>query len=113
MWNRCRLNYCMEVIYATKRVEKFIINLDDNISSRIERMIDLLEKYGYDLGMPHSKSLGGGLFELRILGERQIRVLYTFRYGRIYIVHGFFKKTQQILKQEIEYARRMAKEIVA
>ncbi len=103
----------MEVIYETKRVEKFILDLDDNISSRVERMVDLLEKHGYELSMPHSKSLRDGLFELRVLGERPIRILYTFRYGRICIVHGFFKKTQQVPKHEIDYARRIAKEIVA
>ena len=103
----------MEVIYANKRAEKFVIDLNDNVVSRVERMIDLLEKYGHELGMPHSKSLGEGLFELRVLGEQQVRILYTFDYGKIYIVHGFYKKTPKISNRDIEYARQVAKGIIA
>ena len=103
----------MEVIYANKRIEKFIVGLSDNVASKVERIIDLLEKYGHKLGMPHSKSLGGGLFELRVLGERQIRVLYVFDYDKIYVVHAFLKKTERIPKYELDYAYQVAKEVLA
>ena len=83
----------MEVIYLNNKIEKFILNLDSTTRARTERMIDLLEKHKYELEMPYSKALGGGLFELRILGKRQVRAIYSFKDKKAYIVHIFFKKS--------------------
>ena len=51
-------------IHITKEVEGFIITLDKLTIAKILRVIDLLEKFGNQLQLPHSKPLGKGLFEL-------------------------------------------------
>jgi phage-related protein len=77
-------------------------------------MIDLLTEYGPHLGMPHSRALGDGLFELRTRGRSGIgRAFYCFLVGkRIVIVHAFIKKTQQTPDKELKLARKRAKELL-
>lgn len=62
--------------------------------------------------MPHSKPLGRGLFELRIVGTANIRFMYTFHMGIIWILHGFKKRTNKILKTEINYAQKQLKSLL-
>ena len=63
----------MEVI-PTKKVNEFICLLNTPADRRTRKMIDMLSLYGNELRMPYSKSLGKGLFELRILGNIQVRI---------------------------------------
>lgn len=102
----------MEIIYWNKKVEKFITDLDRTISSRVISSVDLLEEYGHLLDMPDSKSLGNGLFELRIQGKIKVRILYIFHINKAFIIHGFIKKTWKIPLKDIRYARQIQKEII-
>ena len=86
-------------------VEKFIRSLDPPTIAKVLRTLDLLEKHGSDLGMPHSKSLGKGLFELRVRGTMEIRIFYAFAKNDIYLLHAFQKKSQQTPVKEIDLAR--------
>ena len=63
--------------------------------------------------MPLSRSLGGGLWEIRssLPSRRSARVLFCVHEGRIAIVHGFIKKTQKTPQDEIELARKRMKEM--
>ena len=71
------------------------------------RTLDLLEQNGPDLGMPFSKPLGDGLFELRVRSGQEIRIFYVFHTHReIFLLHAFQKKTQQTPKNELEIARK-------
>lgn len=69
--------------------------------------------FGPNLRLPHSRAMGGGLFELRPQGRDGIgRVLYCFvASGRVMILHAFVKKTQEIREQELRIARNRLKEI--
>ena|SRR3990167_2043361 len=87
-------------------VEKFIQSLRETTVAKILRTIDLLEKFGNQLGMPHSKKVSKKLFELRIRGEHEIRIFYCFREGSIYLIHGFIKKSQKIPLKELKNAER-------
>lgn len=73
----------------------------------------MLQERGHKLRMPHSKSIGYGLFELRVMSNPQIRVIFGFHENKAVIVHIFFKKTMQIPRHEMKYAVRMWKSIVA
>ena len=68
---------------------------------------------GWPVGMPLSRSLGGGLWEIRssLPSRRIARVLFCVHEGRIAIVHGFIKKTQKTPRDEIELARKRMKEM--
>ena len=79
---------------------------------RYLRYTDRMEVYGPDLGMPHTRAMGDGLFELRLKAAEGIaRVLYCTMVGRkIVILHQFIKKTDKIPPRELETARRRMKE---
>ena len=89
---------------VASEIDKFILKLDSQTQARVLRHLELLEKYGNKLGMPYSKSLHGGLFELRITGNKQVRIIYCFYKEKVYLLHGFIKKTNRIPKKEIELA---------
>jgi len=63
--------------------------------------------------MPHTRAMGGGLFELRLRATEGIaRVLYCTMIGkRIMILHQFTKKTKKTPPKELGIARRRMKEV--
>jgi phage-related protein len=63
--------------------------------------------------MPHSRTFGDGLFELRPHGRSGIgRAFYCFVVGkRIVILHAFIKKTQQTPERDLKLARKRLKEL--
>lgn len=60
-----------------------------------------------EVGAPHSKAMGGGLFELRPRGCSGIgRAFYCFCGGRVItVLHAFVKKTQKTPMRELLIAR--------
>lgn len=81
--------------------------------ARFIRYAERMEVYGPDLGMPHTKAMGDGLFELRLkAGEGIARVFYCTRVGqRIVMLHYFIKKTEKTPAKELLIARIRMKEI--
>jgi len=55
--------------------------------------------------MPHSKSIGRGLFELRIRGKKEIRIIYCYHRNEIVLLKAFIKKTQKIPKRFLTQAK--------
>lgn len=66
----------------------------------------LVEK-GWPLGMPICRSLDDGLFETRsnLSNRRTARVIFFIKDGKMGILHGFIKKTQQTPRADIELAK--------
>lgn len=58
------------------------------------------------LGLPQSKALGGGLYELRVRGKQEIRMFYVFHQSSAVILHIFIKKTQKTPAREINIAHK-------
>lgn len=96
-------------ISLLKKVSEFILSLSYEVRGGINVLINLLEKSERPLSMPYSKSLGGGLFELRISSEIEVRIFYCYRKNMAHLLHGIIKKTQKTPKKEIDYARKMQK----
>jgi phage-related protein len=86
------------------RAADFVANLDTPLDGRVRRMIRLLETLGNELRMPFSKPVENGIFELRVTGAVQVRLLYFFHNGEAVVVHAFSKKTEQLSRRDIEYA---------
>jgi len=63
--------------------------------------------------MPHTRAVGGGLFELRLKAAEGIaRVLYcTVADRRIVALHQFVKKTEKTPPRELDIARRRMNEV--
>jgi hypothetical protein len=93
----------MEVVYSP-HVSKFTDDLSDDLASRFDQMILLLEERGPALRMPYSKPLGRGLFELRTVGAVHLRVLYFFYKNKVFLARGFIKKRRTLGRHEIEQA---------
>ncbi|OGE25337.1 hypothetical protein A3C26_00700 [Candidatus Daviesbacteria bacterium RIFCSPHIGHO2_02_FULL_39_12] len=78
--------------------------------AKIAHNVKLLRQHGNKLGMPHSKSLGLGLYELRIRGKEELRFFYCFTSQRtIHLLHAFKKKTLQTPQKELDLALRRMK----
>ena len=105
------MSYSIEYFHA--RVKAEIENWPDGILADYARMIELLMEFGPNLRMPHSRAMGGGLFELRPCGrEGAGRVFYCFVVRRrVMILHAFIKKTEDTPVQELKIARKRMKEI--
>lgn len=71
-----------------------MLSLNDKMLAKIFRVIDILQDYGPEVRMPHSKALGDGLFEIRAKQGSDIsRVLYFFYIGKkVILTNGFVKK---------------------
>jgi phage-related protein len=77
------------------------------------RLVGLLIEFGPRLHMPHSRAMGGGLFEVRPRGhEGSGRALYCFAVGRrVIVLNGFVKKSKGTPGRELDLARRRMKEV--
>ena len=81
--------------------------------ARFLRYSERMELFGPDLGMPHTRAMGDGLFELRLKAAEGIaRVFYcTVIERRIVMLHHFIKKSDKTPRKELEKARKRMKEV--
>ena len=96
--------------YITPRgenvVREFILSLEKHQQIKVRRILMTIEKYGLDPIVSHIKKLTGTpLWEIRLLGKDNIRILYVLPDKDVILVlHGFTKKTQKmsiIFSQEL------------
>jgi len=83
-------------------VEGWLSNLSKLKLKSVAKELKLLELSGNQLQLPHSKSLGQGLFELR---ERKFgcRIYYAFDRGKVVVLLHAGNKTGQV--KDIRKAR--------
>ncbi len=95
-----------EILYYSEALQKKIANLPAGIQARYIHLIERMSLYGANLGMPHTKALKEGLFELRMKSKEGIgRVFYCTLLGRrIVMLHTFIKKSQKIPAKELTIA---------
>jgi len=87
-------------------VSEWIAGLSLEDKARALRFINLLEEQGNKIGMPRSRSLGEGLFELRFpLGRQDRRIAYRFSAGGRIVLLTVFRKQRQVERKEIARAR--------
>lgn len=98
----------MQVILLDS-VNIFLESLNPKELAKAIRTIDLLEEFGYEFGLPHSRHLSGGRLELRVRGKREIRIFYCFHNNKAILLHAFIKKTEQTPIKELRRAS-MAKD---
>ena len=99
--------------YYNPRVLAEIESWPAGILADYARLVELLMEHGPNLKMPHSKSLGKSLFELRPHGQEGIgRALYCFVAARkVTVVHAFIKRTQETPERQLKIARSRVKEL--
>ena len=102
-----------EITYYSTKVQEQIFELPDTLAARYIVLTRRMLAIGPNLGEPHTKSMGSGLFELRLKGAEGIaRVFFCTLIGkRIVMLHSFIKKTDRTPKRELEVAQDRMKEI--
>ena len=91
-------------------VHAFLSDLDLPVRSEAYKLLDLLERYGHSLSMPIAKPIGGGLWELRLTGRPQIRMLYGFCEGIPVVVLAPRKQRSALPRSDIALARKRFRE---
>jgi len=101
------------VTFYSPAFQKELLQLLAGFVARFLRYAERMELYGPDLGMPHTRAMGEGLFELRLkVAEGIIRVFYCTLVGRrIVMLHQFIKKSEKTPRKELAIARRRMKEV--
>ena len=67
--------------------------------------------FGPDLGMPHTRAIGQGLYELRLKSKEGLRrVMFALFQQDIVMLHLFAKKTEKTPLKELALARQRMKE---
>jgi phage-related protein len=101
------------IAFYSASLEREILELPAGFVARFLRYVERMEIYGPDLGMPHTRAMGQGLFELRLMAAEGIsRVFYcTLVDRRIVMLHQFIKKSDKTPAKELAIARKRMKEI--
>jgi phage-related protein len=101
------------ITYYSDTMQAEIMALPDSLVARYVALTDRMEVYGANLGEPHTKALGNGLFELRLKAADGIaRIFYCTCVGRrIVMLHCFVKKSQKIPLKELQIAQARMKEV--
>ncbi len=106
------MDYTLSFYNQTVRAE-----FDDwpvGLRARFRALTGRMVTYGPNLGMPHTRAMGDGLFEIRAKAEEGIgRAFYCAMVGRhIVILHGFVKKSDKTPQRELNVARQRLKEVL-
>ena len=101
------------ISYYSETVQEQIMELPDTLAARYVVLTRRMLALGPNLGEPHTKAFGEGLFELRLKGAEGIaRVFFCTLVGkRIVILHSFIKKSERTPLREREVAETRMKEI--
>ncbi len=95
-----------QIIYYNENLEQEIFNLPDGLLARYLHLTDLMIEFGSNFGLPHTKAIDKGLFELRVKSKEGIaRVFFCTKIGKkIIMLHSYIKKSQKIPKREFKIA---------
>lgn len=102
--------------YKTSRgnepVREWLLKLDREDRKIVGKDIQKVE-FGWPIGMPYSKPLGQGLFEVRsnISDKRIARVIFFIKNNKMVLLHGFVKKTRKTPKTDFDLAVKRKKEV--
>jgi len=101
------------VSFYSAELQEEMLRLPTGFVARFLRYAERMEVYGPDLGMPHTRAMGDGLFELRLKAAEGIaRVFYCTLAGRrVVMLHQFVKKSEKTPLNELKIGRNRMKEV--
>lgn len=111
MQNKITIVYYLTSV-GDNPVKEFIDSLSKKQKAKIFRIFQYMQGYGLQVPLPHIKKLTGTpLWEIRILGQDNIRIIYVVpQKDTVLVLHGFIKKRQKIPSKEIDTALNRFKE---
>ena len=101
------------ITYYSDTVQTDILNLPDTLAARYIVLTRRMIALGPNLGEPHTKAFGEGLFELRLKAAEGIaRVFFCTLVGRrIVMLHSYIKKGKKTPPRERRIAEARIKEV--
>src|SRR5438477_12773959 len=102
-----------EIVYYSDDVQQAILEFPAGLQARYIHLTERMLTFGPDLGMPHTRAMGKGLFELRLKSKEGIgRVFFCNRpERRIMMLHAFAKKSAKTPARELKLARERLREV--
>lgn len=99
--------------YYNQSVKEDSRDLPISIKAKFEAIMDKMIECGPDIGLPFTKAMGKGLFEIRAKAQEGIvrGMFCTISKNTIIILHVFVKKTQTTPKKELDLAIKRMKEV--
>lgn len=93
-------------------VKKFIESLIESQQRKIARVLSHIEEHGIVTAIPHIKKVTGtSLWEIRSLGQDNIRIFYASVFeNSVVLLHGFIKKSQKTPTKELKIALNRLKD---
>lgn len=93
-------------------IKEFLDSCQPSLRTKILRQLKYVEEYGLNPAIPNIKKIRGtSLWELRILGKDNIRVICAPQPGKeIKVLHVFNKKKQKTPAKELNSALKRYKE---
>ena len=104
-----------EIVYFNEDLQRTILAFPAGIQARYVHLTRRIRTFGPNLGMPHSRAMGEGLFELRMKSKEGIgRVFYcNLPDQRVMMLHAFVKKSEKTPTKELKIAYDRMKEVQA
>ena len=102
-----------KVNFYNEAVKNDLRKIHPTIKAKFEAIKDRMLEEGPDLGLPYTRAMGKGLFEIRAKGQAGIaRGLFCMiSNNTIVILHVFIKKTENTPKKELALAKKRMKEV--
>jgi phage-related protein len=101
------------IVYYSADLQSKIMEFPAGVQARYVHLTERMAVFGPDFAMPHTRSMGKGLFEMRMKSKEGIgRVFFCTRPGqRILMLHAFIKKSSKTPSKEMTLARTRLKEV--
>ena len=102
-----------KITFYNLSVQSDLEEWPSGIYASFVRIAEQMTSSGPNLGLPYTRAMGDGLFEMRARGREGIgRAFFCALVGRkVVILHVFIKKTQTTPTKEMALARKRMKEI--
>lgn len=102
-----------KILFYNQSVKNDAANLEPTLRGDFLAITDKMLIHGPNLGPPHTKALGNGLFEIRAKGSSGIArgIFCTISLNRIVILHVYIKKTEKMPRKELKLATQRMKEV--
>ncbi len=101
-----------EIVYYNEKVQSILNAWPVGIRAVYARITERISIFGPNLGMPFTRALGSGLFEIRAKGKEGIgRAFFCAVVGqKVVVLHAYIKKSEKTPRKELEIARKRQEE---
>lgn len=102
-----------KIVYFNESVQSILNAWPAGLRAVYARITERIAIFGPNLGMPFTRALGHGLFEIRVKGKEGIgRAFFcTIVAQKVIVLHAYIKKSAKTPRKELEIARKRQEEV--